>query len=164
MTSRKNVAAGVTGNSLFNARTRGRNGATGFAQSGFPTDKKSSVGRRRAPEQALQRQIAQFLDVALGGTAWYSAIPLGGGGRVRGAILRSMGTKEGTPDMVVLDAGRAIFLELKAPKGRVSPAQEACHKALRRAGATVYVVRSLDEAIAVLFRAGVPLRVAEAVG
>jgi len=119
---------------------------------------------RRAPEQALQRQIAQFLDVALGGTAWYSAIPLGGGGRVRGAILHSTGTKEGTPDMCVVDAGRVLFLELKSPKGRVSPAQEACHRALRRAGAPVYIIRSLDEAIAALRQAGVPLRVAEAVG
>ena len=119
---------------------------------------------RRAPEQALQRQIAQFLDVALGGTAWYGAIPLGGGGRVRGAILHSTGTKEGTPDMCVVDAGRVLFLELKSPKGRVSPAQEACHRALRRAGAPVYIIRSLDEAIAALRQAGVPLRVAEAVG
>jgi hypothetical protein len=119
---------------------------------------------RRAPEQALQRQIAQFLDVALAGNAWYSTIPLGGGGRVRGAILRGMGVKEGTPDMIILDAGRAIFLELKSLKGRVSPAQQVCHKSLRRAGCAVYVIRSLDETIIALRECGVPLRIAEAVG
>jgi hypothetical protein len=120
--------------------------------------------KRRAPEQALQRQIAQFLDAALAGNAWYSTIPLGGGGRVRGAILRGMGVKAGVPDMVVVDAGRAIWLELKARKGRVSDEQTACHKALRRAGCAVYVIRSLDEAIIALRECGVPLRIAEAVG
>jgi hypothetical protein len=123
-----------------------------------------SKPKRRAPEQALQRQIAQFLDTALAGNTWYSTIPLGGGGRVRGAILRSMGVKAGVPDMVVIDAGRAIWLELKAPKGRLSDEQTACHKLLRRAGCAVYVIRSLDEAIIALRECGVPLRIAEAVG
>ncbi len=116
--------------------------------------------KRRAPEQALQRQIAQFLDAALGGSAWYSTIPLGGGGRVRGAVLRAAGTKAGIPDMLVVDAGRVIWLELKAPKGRLSVDQIVCHQELRHARCAVYVVRSLDEAIASLRMAGVPLRVA----
>jgi|GEM_PF-1174708 len=121
--------------------------------------------KRRAPEQALQKQIAQFLDAALAGNSFYSALPLGGGGRVRGALLRATGTKIGLPDVMVLDGGRALFLELKTPKtGRVSPAQEACHKALRRAGCAVYVIRSLDEAIIALRECGVPMRIAEAVG
>ena len=116
------------------------------------------------PEQILHRQIAVFLDVALAGNATWTTIPLGGGGKLRGSILKGLGAKQGFPDVMVLDAGRAIFLELKAPKGRVSPAQEACHRALRRAGAPVYIIRSLEEAIAALRQAGVPLRVAEAVG
>lgn len=116
--------------------------------------------KRRAPEQDIQRQIAQFLDVALGGSAWYSTIPLGGGGKTRGAILKSLGTKEGTPDMIVIDGGRALWLEIKSYTGTVSKAQEKCHADLRRAYSPVYVVRSLDEAIAALRRAGVPLRVA----
>jgi hypothetical protein len=119
---------------------------------------------RRAPEQALQRQIAQFLDAALAGNAWYSTIPLGGGGKVRGAILHGMGVKAGVPDMVVIDAGRATWLELKASKGVTSDEQKACHTALRQAGCAVYVIRSLDEAIIALRECGVPMRIAEAVG
>ena len=119
--------------------------------------------KRRAPEQALQKQIAQFLDAALTGNAWYSTIPLGGGGRVRGAILRGMGVKAGVPDMMILDGGRPVFLELKAPKGRLSVDQIVCHQALRRARCAVYVIRSLDEAIIALRECGVPMRIAETV-
>lgn len=110
------------------------------------------------PEQALQRQIAQFLAVALDGNSWWSSMPLGGGGRLRGAILHGLGVKPGLPDMVVVNDGRAIWLELKAAKGHVSPAQQECHAALARARCPVAVVRSLDEAIEALQQAGVPLR------
>lgn len=116
--------------------------------------------KRRAPEQDIQRQIAQFLDVALGGSAWYSTIPLGGGGKTRGGILKSLGTKEGMPDMIVINGGRAIWLELKTHTGVVSKAQQKCHSDLRRARSEVFVVRSLDEAIAALRQSGVPLRIA----
>jgi len=106
----------------------------------------------------LQRQIAQFLAVGLAGNSWFSAFPLGGGGKVRGAILRSMGTKEGTPDLIVINDGRAIFLEVKSYTGAVSEAQKRCHAELRRARCPVYVVRSLDEVVNALTASGVPLR------
>ena len=77
---------------------------------------------------------------------------------MRGAILKSIGYSAGTPDILVIDGGRAVWLELKAPKGRVSDAQRACHEALHLAGAIVHVVRSLDEAIAALRWSCVPLR------
>jgi len=116
--------------------------------------------KRRTPEQDIQRQIAQFLDVSLGGTAWYSTIPLGGGGKTRGGILKGLGVKEGTPDMLVIHAGRAVWIEVKSYTGAASKGQVKCHADLKRAHSPVYVVRSLDEAIAVLRQAGVPLRTA----
>jgi hypothetical protein len=111
-------------------------------------------------EQTFHRQIADFLTVALGGTATFSTLPLGGGGQLRGAILHGLGVKPGLPDIAVWDAGRTIFLELKAPSGRLSPVQSECHTDLRRARCPVAVVRSLDEVIAFLKAHGVPLRVA----
>ena len=113
--------------------------------------------RRSQPEQALQRQVAQFLTLALDGNSWFSSMPLGGGGRLRGAILHGLGVKRGLPDVLVVNDGRAIWLELKAAKGRLSPGQQECHAALASARCTVAVVRSLDDVIEALQRAGVPL-------
>lgn len=115
---------------------------------------------RSHPEQILQRQVAQFLALALGGSAWFSTIPLGGGGKVRGAILRGLGTKDGLPDILVVDSGRALWIELKAKRGTVSPAQRECHAALHRARSSTAICRSLGEVIAFLHHEGVPLKVA----
>lgn len=113
---------------------------------------------RAQPEQALQRQVAQFLAVALDGNSWFSSMPLGGGGRLRGAILHGLGVKRGLPDMLVINDGRAIWLELKAAKGRVSEGQQDCHAALSSARSPVAVCKSIDDVIAALVAAGVPLR------
>lgn len=57
----------------------------------------------------------------------------------------------GCPDRYVVmpatagRAGRACWVELKAPDGRVSPAQHVCILALRAAGQSVYILRSLQE-------------------
>jgi hypothetical protein len=116
--------------------------------------------RRAQPEQVLQRQIAQFLAVALDGNSWFSSLPLGGGGKLRGAILHGLGVKRGLPDMLVVNDGRVVWLELKSAKGRISEGQQECHAALARARCPVAVVRSLEDAIDALQRAGVPLRIA----
>lgn len=113
--------------------------------------------RKPQPEQALQRQVAQFLAVALDGNSWFSSMPLGGGGKLRGAILHGLGVKRGLPDVLVINDGRAIWIELKVGKGRVSEGQRECHLALARARCPVAVCRSLNEVIMALTDAGVPL-------
>lgn len=116
--------------------------------------------RHNRLEQMLQRQIADFLRVGLGGSAWFTCFPAGGGGRLRGAILAGMGLKPGVPDLLIIDAGRALWIELKTPKGSVSPVQKECHSHLALARSTVAVCRSLEDVIAFLHREGVPLKVA----
>jgi hypothetical protein len=111
------------------------------------------------PEERLHRDIAEYLDRALGGCAWWTTFPSGGGGRVRGAKLKGMGLKPGVPDILIIDDGRALWLELKSPKGTVKPRQTTCHEALRLARSDVAErVRSLDDAEAALLRWGVPLK------
>jgi hypothetical protein len=114
--------------------------------------------RRRQPEAALQTQVCHFLSLSLDGNSWYTAIPLGGGGRLRGAQLKRTGTKPGVPDILVTNDGRAIWLELKTPRGALSDAQRYCHEQIKRARCPVYIVRSIDDVIAALQAAGVPLR------
>lgn len=117
--------------------------------------------RKRAhPEQTLQRQVADFLSVALAGNSWWSTMPLGGGGSIRGKILRGLGTRAGLPDLLVVNDGRAIWLELKSKNGRLSEVQQECHAALARARCPVTVCRHLDDVIAALRAAGVPLKLA----
>ena len=115
--------------------------------------------RRKTPEQALQRAVAEFLTLALPTPdAWFTTIPAGGGGKVRGAILKGMGYKAGTPDMLVLHEGQAIWLELKSSKGRLTYEQEQCHMDLVGAGCDWALCRTLEDVERALRRFGVPLR------
>ena len=112
----------------------------------------------RRPEEALHRAVAAFLDVALPeGAAWTTVEPGGYRTKAEAGIAKARGVKAGWPDVLVIFRGRAIFFELKGPKGRLSAAQTAAHERLRLAGAVVYTVRSLDELAAVLGQL-VPLR------
>ncbi len=64
----------------------------------------------------------------------------------------------GIPDIAIVFHGLAIYLEVKAPGGRVSPLQEHRMKQIRAAGGIAEVVRSVAEAEAVLKEAsGIPL-------
>ena len=125
--------------------------------------------RRKQPEQALQRATAQYLALALPTPdAWFTTIPAGGGGKTRGAILKGMGYKAGTPDMLVIyypqywevdeEGPFVIWLELKSTKGKLSKAQEQCRDDLIAAGCKWALVRTLDDVERALKRFGVPLR------
>lgn len=119
---------------------------------------------RRAEEQDLQISIAQFLDLALKHPeTFWTAFPAGGGGKARGGQLKAMGLKAGVPDLLVIHAGRVLWIELKRPaaKGRragtTSDAQDDMHDALRRAGCWTIVCRSLVEVQRALEAHHVPL-------
>jgi len=52
----------------------------------------------------------------------------------------------GIPDVCGTVGAAALFWEIKTAKGQVSPSQQIVHEAIRRAGGTVSVVRSLEDA------------------
>ena len=104
--------------------------------------------RRKHPEQDLQKALADHLRArAAAGTYWFH--PANGGARsaIEGAILKACGVRAGTPDLILIRNGRTYGLELKADKGRVSPAQAQAHEEMRKAGAEVPVATGIDEAI-----------------
>ena len=118
------------------------------------------------PEQALQIAVSRYLEVTLRPPSWWSAIGHGGGGLVRGAMLKRMGVKKGVPDIIVIhpvaSAGSElgawlVGIELKAPKGRQSPEQVAVQRAFEQAGGFYYVCRSVDEVEDALRQTGIPL-------
>lgn len=102
------------------------------------------------PEQAFQRGVVEYLKVALPPDAWWSYFPMGGGGKLRGAINKSLGARAGTPDILIVWRGTASWFELKSSKGRLSAAQDNCHMLLRNAGSYVYTVRTIKEIESVL--------------
>lgn len=104
-------------------------------------------------EQQLQRAVADYLAAVLPDGAWFTSIAHGWGRRTAGP-----GAKPGVPDMLVINNGQAMWLELKTPRGTVSAQQTRCCADLRYCGSPVALCRSVEDVRATLIRWGVPLR------
>lgn len=109
------------------------------------------------PEQDFQRVVVQFLDLMLI-DAWFTHFPAGGGGRVRGGVLKAMGLKAGVPDILIIRDGWIFWIELKSPLGRLSPVQRDTHKTLLLQGCGVAICRTLDEVRTALRTWEIPTR------
>ena len=125
--------------------------------------------RRGTPEADLQRAVVTALRFALpkGAIIHHCAneVPEAGPrGAKHQAILVGMGIHPGFADLVILCAGRVMFLELKSLKGRLSPAQEAFRDAVKAQGFGWALVRSLDDALGALADHGFTTRVASQSG
>jgi hypothetical protein len=74
-----------------------------------------------------------------------------GGARspIEAKILKGQGVTPGVPDVIGVRKGEMFALELKAPGGRLSPAQIECHERLLAAGATVTTAIGLDHALGI---------------
>jgi len=78
-------------------------------------------------------------------------VPNGGKrGIVEAVKFKRMGVKAGVPDVIALAGGKVHALELKAPGGRLSPAQRQTMIDMESAGARTAVASSLDEALITL--------------
>lgn len=113
----------------------------------------------RGKEAHLQRTIAAYLRLMLPADVFFTAFPAGGGGKVRGAQLKSMGLASGVPDLMFIHNGRTRWIELKSDKGRVSDAQHETFCRLYTAGCgNVVVCKSLDDVIITLKSWAIPTR------
>ena len=115
---------------------------------------------RRHEEDDLQRDVFRFLDLALppeDGVAY--AIPNGGKrSKKEAARMKGLGVRAGMPDIGICYRGRALYVELKAPRGVMSAAQKDMARRLTYCGAPVLLVRSVPELEALLREACVRLR------
>ena len=125
--------------------------------------------RRNTPEADLQRAVVQALRFALPRTAIIhhcanEVTEPGPRGARRQAILVGMGVHAGFADLTVLCEGRALFFELKAPKGRLRSDQEAFRDAVLAQVFSWAQVRSIDDALGALADHGFTSRVRPARG
>ncbi len=103
---------------------------------------------RNRPEQAIQRAVFQHMAIRGASDCFAFHVPNGGlRSRIEASIMKGLGVRAGIPDIIAIKAGLTYALELKAPGGRLSPAQSEVHAALRAAGASVAVACGLDDTL-----------------
>jgi hypothetical protein len=106
---------------------------------------------RRRPEQQIQKAVVEHLAWRARPGVFAFHVPLGGFRRpVEAAILKSIGTVAGIPDIICIFEGRCFCLEVKSERGRVTDVQRVVHERLRDAGAEVAVAYGVDEALTLL--------------
>ena len=115
-----------------------------------------------AAEQLFQRTVADYLSLCVpappSGPWWTAVNPIPAKSRAAAGISKAMGLRAGTPDIVLCWRGRLVGIELKAGRGRLSPAQLEAHDAITLAGGIVTTCRTLDDVAAYLATLGVPSR------
>lgn len=83
-----------------------------------------------------ERSIVSAIRVALGERGWL-VIKMHGG----------LYGQAGIPDLLCVNDGRYVWLEVKQPGGKVTPIQFAQQDRLRDHGAEVYIVYSREDAL-----------------
>jgi hypothetical protein len=104
--------------------------------------------RSNVSEHELQVGIVQAIRLKFRRVLVY-AVPNGGSRRpVEGGRLKAEGVTPGVPDLaLVLPSGRAAFIEVKGPEGRLRSEQQDFADWAQRAGVPWAVVRNIDEAL-----------------
>ena len=123
--------------------------------------------KRSHPEQDLQCEVADWLAWALPPPWSFSAIGHGGGGEVRGGILKAMGVKAGIWDLLFLGPDRFIgWIETKRPprpgrrtpsRGTLSGPQRAFQTTVLAFGHHTGVAESLEDVRQILLSWDIPL-------
>ena len=111
-------------------------------------------------EAELHKLIVDYLQIALPAGSVVHHSPNEGRHKVAyRAKQKRLGMRAGWPDLEIFvqrtwwqadQPWSPIFLEIKTPKGRVSPAQHAVHAELETAGCAVAVVRSVEDVAEIL--------------
>lgn len=112
---------------------------------------------RDNPEERLQIAIVQHLRIRAPKNVIWFAVPNGEKRSKRTAgRLKAQGVVAGIADLAfVLPDGRAAFMELKAEKGRMSPAQLSFQSQCSEMEVPYAVSANLDQALSILEAWGV---------
>jgi hypothetical protein len=116
---------------------------------------KAAKPRRNRPEEILHRALASHLTIRPAPNIYWLHVPNGGWrSKTEAKILKSMGVRKGTPDLLLCRAGKLIAIELKSPKGRVSKHQREAIAELTAAGCMCRAIDNIDDAVAWLEKLG----------
>lgn len=138
---------------------------TRFKKHHFIDKQANKPEKVRVLENAIHKQIAQYLNTVIKRPSRWWTIEVSNQAKGKAAMLRQMslkakGVATGTPDIIIMWRGkfvwtRLIFLEVKAPGGKLTEKQEALHQELREDGHRVEIVYSVDDVRRVLTDLGV---------
>jgi hypothetical protein len=110
-------------------------------------------------EAQLHKSVTEFLRLALpANVAMHHSPNEGKRGWQAQQALKDTGVRAGWPDIEIIHKGRAIFIELKPPKGKLTAKQIDCQYDLKMAGACVVTLNSLEAVADFLEMAVGPLR------
>lgn len=124
---------------------------------GFNNRTKTKRTKRKAPEHRFQVSLVKVLRRYAQIFTWHS-IPNGGYRHLHTAVkLKAEGALAGVPDLVFVlpPEGRTAYLELKAPKGSLSPGQKQFRDNALKSGALWESAKNIDEAYGILSAWGV---------
>lgn len=109
-------------------------------------------------EDGIHRSIVHWLRAVLPGSLVLH-VPNAPRSAIAGARLKGLGMLAGAPDLLVLlREGQGIWIEVKAPKGRLSPAQHAFADKCHSLDWPVIVARSVDDVRAAFVERGIRTR------
>ncbi len=96
-------------------------------------------------EKMLHKVVAAWLDQNLPEDTFWTTFPSGGGGEVRGYLLKDMGLKAGVPDILIFGNNTVTCVELKSEKGVLSEDQKIVIAKLEQLGFKTYLCKSLAD-------------------
>ena len=109
-------------------------------------------------EDRIQIAILDYLEAVAPHVLFFAVPNEGRRSYTAAARHKLLGMVAGVPDLVLVHEGRALFFEVKAPDGRLRPAQKLFLERAHAAGAKAAVVRSIDDVRAALQAWGVPTK------
>lgn len=86
--------------------------------------------RRTNPETVIQREVKKILEA----DGWFVV-----------RIHQSLGSTAGIADLVAMADGRTVWVEVKTPKGRQSPAQKLFQYGVEVSGGEYRLVRCVED-------------------
>lgn len=117
------------------------------------------VKKRRHVEAPIQMRIVEFLRMVLPkGSIVHGTLNEEPDAKRR-QLNAAMGALPGFSDIYVLSGGVSLFLEVKTAKGSQSSAQKAFQADVESQGHVYAIVRSVDDALAVLRRVAIKTRI-----
>jgi hypothetical protein len=107
--------------------------------------------RRARPEDTIQRALLAHIAARGVNNLWYVHVPMGGKRRpIEAAILKGLGARAGTPDLLFLRDGQFFALEIKTETGHPTRAQLDVISEINAAGGFATIGHGLDRCLKIL--------------